>query len=241
MRAYIALVGSFLLWLVHGLALGQTIQGQIIDVNDGRLLSDVAIQNLFTENGVLSDDMGKFSLPATKGQLVEFRKAGYKIIRIRLPQGALPAFFKVVMEKTPVVLETYEVTGASKDYKTDSIRYHQLYKEAIEYPQLTGLDVVRHPFSAMSKHNRQIWAFQKQYEWYQQQKYIDFTFNTKVVAAVTGLKGDSAQVYIQMFRPTYEQLRSMNEYTYYNYIKRTVTAYRERGPRAKFPPSRSTR
>lgn len=241
MRGYIALVGSFLLWLVHGLSYGQTIQGQIIDVSDGRPINDAAILNIFTDNGVLSDNQGRFSLPAGKGQLIEFKKTGYKIIRMRLPQGTLPAFFKVVMEKNSVELDAFEVTGASKDYKTDSARYHQLYKEAIDYPQLTGLDMVRHPFSALSKHNQQVWAFQKEYEWYQQQKYIDFTFNIKVVTAVTGLKGDSAQAYIQMFRPTYAQLRSMNEYMYYNYIKRTVTAYRERGIRAKSPPSRSTR
>ena len=145
------------------------------------------------------------------------------------------------MEKAPVELAAVEVNGIPRDYKSDSLRYYQLYKEALEFPQLSGLDVIRHPFSAMSKRNRQIWAFQAHYIWYQQQKYIDFAFNEKVVASVTGLRGDSAQTYIQMFRPTYEQLRSMNEYAFYNYIKRTVTAYRERGPRAKMGSSRSTR
>jgi hypothetical protein len=241
MRGYTSLIGSLLLWLVHSLAYGQTIQGQITDVGDGKPVDDVAITNLHTEAGILSDNQGKFTLPAGKGQLVEFRKTGYKIIRIRLPQGNLPAFFKVAMEKNYIELSGLEVNGAARDYKTDSIRYHQLYKEALEFPELTGLDMIRHPFSAMSKRNQQVWAFQKHYVWYQQQKYIDFTFNERLVSAITGLHGDSAQAYIQMFRPTYEQLRSMSEYAYYNYIKRTVAAYRERGIRARQPNSRSTR
>lgn len=241
MRGYISLIGSLLLWLVHFDSAAQTIQGQITDRAGNVPVDDVAVVNLHTEGGILSDAAGKFTLAATQGQLIEFRKTGYNVIRIRLPHGTLPAYFKVVMEKAPVELAAVEVNGIPRDYKSDSLRYYQLYKEALEFPQLSGLDVIRHPFSAMSKRNRQIWAFQAHYIWYQQQKYIDFAFNEKVVASVTGLRGDSAQTYIQMFRPTYEQLRSMNEYAFYNYIKRTVTAYRERGPRAKMGSSRSTR
>ncbi|MCD6062148.1 MAG: hypothetical protein K0R82_59 [Flavipsychrobacter sp.] len=241
MRGFTSLIGSLLLWLMHSVAYGQAIQGQIIDVSDSKPLDDVAIFNLHTQAGVASDDQGKFALAATRGHLIEFRKTGYKIIRIRLPQGTLPAFFKVVMEKAHVQLSAIEVSGIARDYKSDSIRYHQLYKEALEFPELTGLDAIRHPFSAMSKKNQQIWAFQKHYVWYQQQKYIDFAFNERLVSTITGLRGDSAQAYLQLFRPTYEQLRGMNEYAYYTFIKRTVALYRERGPRARFGVPRGTR
>jgi hypothetical protein len=241
MRGYISLAGSLLLWLMQTIAYAQSIQGQITDGSTNTPIDDVAVMNLHTDAGVLTDDNGKFSLGATKGQLVEFRKTGYKVIRIRLPMGTLPAFFKVVMEKANIELNGVEIAAASRDYKTDSLRYYMLYKESLEFPQLTGMQAIAHPFSALSKRNQQIWAFQKHYEWYQQQKYIDFTFNERVVASVTGLRGDSAQIYMQMFRPTYDQLRGMSEYAYYTYIKRTVAAYRERGPRAKMPPSRNTR
>ncbi|WP_276132250.1 carboxypeptidase-like regulatory domain-containing protein [Polluticoccus soli] len=241
MRPYISLIGSLLLWLMHSFAYGQAIQGQIVDAGDNKPLDDVAILNLHTNAGVASDDQGKFTLAATRGHLIEFRKTGYKIIRIRLPQGTLPAFFKVVMEKASIQLAAVEIAGVARDYKSDSIRYYQLYKEALEFPELTGMQAISHPFSALSKKNQQIWAFQKHYAWYQQQKYIDFTFNEKLVTNITGMRGDSVQAYLQLFRPTYEQLRSMNEYAYYTFIKRTVAAYRERGPRARLGIPRGTR
>lgn len=241
MRGYISLAGSVLLWLMHALAYGQTIQGQITDGADNKPVDDVAVMNLHTSNGVLSDNDGRFILGATKGQLIEFRKAGYKIIRMRLPLGTLPAFFKVVLEKVNIELSPLAVAAASTDYRADSIKYYQLYKEELEYPRLTGLQAISHPFSALSKRNQQIWAFQEHYAWYQQQKYIDFVFNEKLVSRVTGLRGDSVQAYMQMFRPTYDQLHSMSDYAYYNYIKRTAAAYREHGVRAKFPPSRNSK
>ncbi len=241
MRGYFTLVCTVLYWLaMHGYAFGQTIQGQIIDVGDNKPLADVAVQNIHTETGIKTGDDGKFSLEAGKGQLVEFRKPGYKVLRVRLPNGTFPAYFKVAMEKQNVQ-PMYDPNAPPKDYAADSAKYYALYRKEIEYPRLTTIESIRHPFSAMSKHNQAIWDFQKEFEFYQQQKYIDFTFNPKLVNTITGLSGDSLQVYMQMFRPTYQQLRGMNEYTYYNYIKITATSFRERGIRAKMSPGRSTR
>jgi hypothetical protein len=240
MRGYFTLVCTVLWLAMNGYASGQTIQGQIIDVGNNQPLADVAVQNIHTENGIRSDDDGKFALEAGKGQLVEFRKAGYKVLRVRLPNGTFPAYFKVVMEKQSTQ-PMYDPNGVPKDYAADSAKYYALYKREVEYPKMTTMDVIRHPFSAMSKRSQEIWEFQKEFEFYQQQKYIDYTFNHKLVNTITGLSGDSLQAYMQMFRPTYQQLRSMNEYTYYNYIKVTVTAFRERGIRAKQPPGRGTR
>jgi len=241
MRGYFTLVCTVLYWLaMNGYACGQTIQGQIIDVSDNKPLEDVAIQNIHTETGVRSGDDGKFMLDAGKGQLVEFRKEGYKVLRVRLPNGTFPAYFKVVMEKQNTQ-PVYDPNGPPKDYPSDSAKYYALYRREIEYPKLTGMDAIRHPFSAMSKRSQEIWEFQKEFEFYQQQKFIDYTFNPKLVNTITGLTADSLHVYMQMFRPTYQQLRSMNEYTYYNYIKVTAAAFRERGIRAKMPPNRGTR
>jgi len=239
MRGYFCLVNMLLLCMVQSFALAQTIQGQITDVNGGKPMANVKVQNMYTQEAVLSDADGKFSIEITKGQLVSFAQEGYKMLRVRIPQGNLPAFFKVVMERLKVHEEPAIAYG-EEAYKADSAKYYSLYKKELEFQEITGLDVIRHPFSAMSKHNQQVWAFQKEYQFYQRQKYIDFLFNDQQITKVTGLKGDSLQVYKQIFRPTYEQLRAMGEYGFYSYIKRTATAYRKRGIRAKSSPARGT-
>ena len=76
MRGYISLIGSLLLWLVHFDSAAQTIQGQITDRAGNVPVDDVAVVNLHTEGGILSDAAGKFTLAATQGQLIEFPRQG---------------------------------------------------------------------------------------------------------------------------------------------------------------------
>jgi hypothetical protein len=215
-------------------------QGQIIDVATGKPVEDVSVQNIHTNTGMVCDDDGMFSIGVGAGELIEFRKVGYRIVRVRIPGGRLPSFFKVGIEKTSIQLPMVEVNGIAKDYKSDSERYVKIYKHTLDFPEMSTAEMMRSPFSALSKRNRQIWAFQKEFEWFQQQKFIDYAFNEKIIGNLTGLRGDSAMAYIKIFRPTYEQLRSMNEYTYYTYIKHTVHLYRERGVRARMGAGRNT-
>lgn len=241
MRGYFTLLSLVVSWLAQTFVCAQTMQGNIYDVEDSKPIADVFVRNIYSGMHMHSDAGGSFAVEVEAGELVEFHKEGYKILRVRIPPGKLPSYFKVMLQKKGTdVIDYVHARGAAPDYKTDSIRYYSLYKHTLEYPRLTGLDVIQHPFSAMSKKNRQIWAFQEEFEFYQQQKFIDYTFNPKLINHITGLEGDSLTMYMEMFRPTYEQLRSMNEYTYYNYIKITADAYRRRGIRARSAPARSS-
>ncbi len=217
----------------------QAIHGQVVDMQGGATLQDVSIHNVHTDKSAASDKGGNFAIDAAEGQLVEFRKAGYRTQRIRLPKGNLPVF-KVYLEKGtdgPIMQSEY---GAAPTAREDSLKYAALYKKELEFPRLKGYQAIQHPFSALSKKNQQIWAFQQEFDFYQQQKYIDYTFNAPLVTSLTGLTGDSLQTYMQMFRPTYQQLRTLGEYNFYSYIKHTVTLYRRRGIRARFPLERSS-
>lgn len=199
-------------------------------------LADVAILNVHTGFSANTDSAGHFTITATQGQLIEFRKLGYKTVRFRMPGGDVPSYFKIIMQAGPIELPEYNVAGGPRNYKKDSLEYYKLYKNALEFPQLTGLDAIQHPFSALSKRNRRIWAFQKEYAIFEREKYIDYTFTAAVVKNLTGLDGDSAQFYLRKFRPTYEQLRSMNEYEFYDYVKQSVEYFRT-GLRRYYKPS----
>jgi hypothetical protein len=116
--------------------------------------------------------------------------------------------------------------GARYDYKSDSIRYHELYKTELDFPKLSGLGVVQSPFSAMSKKNREIWQFQDDYTEFEKEKYVDKTFTEEVVSKFTGLQGDSLHYFMRRYRPSYEQLKGMNDYAFYNFVKASVYRYR---------------
>lgn len=240
MRGNFTLLSIIVSWMVHAISYAQPMQGHVMDVGANQPMQGVSIFNIHTSERLETDNEGAFSVKVDEGQLIEFRKEGYKVLRVRIPQGKRPSYFRVMMQKagTDVVDYVHE-RGAAPDYKTDSLRYYALYKETLEVPKLTGIDVIQHPFSAMSKKNRQIWAFQEEFRQFQEQKYIDYTFNPKLVSNITGLQGDSLQTYMELYRPSYPHLRSMSEYTYYNYIKRTAEIYRRRAVKPRINHGRS--
>ena len=212
----------------YGFAVGIT--GDIRDVSGRERIGGVTVYNVHTNKGAVSDSNGVFSIEASKGEMLEFRKMGYKTARVRLPDGQIPSYFRIVLHPGPIELPGFEIAGKAKTYKEDSLRYYKLYKHVLEFPELKGYEKIKHPFSALSKTNRQKWAFQKEYEYFQEQKFIDYYFNERMIEDLTGLKGDSVARYIKRYRPSYDQIRSMNEYQFYMYVKESVYVFRH-GPR----------
>jgi hypothetical protein len=215
------------LMLLSVVAHAQRISGIVVDMN-GAPMSDVGIQNIHSEERMLTGVDGRFSIGAKAGQLVEFHKIGYRTARTRIGAGALPPFYKIILEPGVQELSEVQVRDRFQDFRHDSLYYHELFKKQIDYPVLTGWRAFQSPFSALGKTNQNMLRFQKEYAWLEQQKYIDYTFNEKLIAQLTGLKGDSAQQYMRRFRPSYELLRAMPEYDFFSYVKQTVQIWRDR-------------
>ena len=205
-----------------------TIRGEVLESVNRTVISNVNIQNIHVSTGTVSDIDGKFSIEAEKGQLIEFRKIGYKTVRLRIPEGIVPEYFRITMEMSTFELPEFELTKKNQNYKRDSVEYRELYKSSLEFQKLSAVESIRHPFSALSKRNRQIWAFQEEYNRFEQQKYVDYTFSETLVKNLTGLQGDSAQTYLRLYRPSYDMLRSISEYEFYRYVKQTVANFRRR-------------
>jgi hypothetical protein len=204
----------------------QAIKGEVVD-EDKRPLSGVNIENIYTSLVVQSGEQGAFIIAATSEQLLEFKKTGYKTTRVRIPKGYVPSYFRIILKKGINDINQGAIAG-KYDYRKDSLRYYELYKHVLDFPKMSAVQVMAHPFTAMSRVNQQKWRFQDRYIEFEEQKYVDRTFNATLIAKTTGLRGDSLTAYIRRFRPSYEQLRMMNDYTFYLYIKNTVKTYRSR-------------
>jgi hypothetical protein len=217
----------FFTWFVLSAgAYAQSILGVVIDNVSKKPINEVNIDNTYTGFTMLTDQQGKFFITASKGQLLEFRKPGYKTVHVRIPEGDIPPYFKIIMQAGPVVLAPYV---AANKYTADSLRNRQLYAHELDVPKLSAFGSIEHPFSALSKKNQEIWAFQDDYYATEQQKFVDSKFNPELITQLTGLAGDSLTYYMRRYRPTYEQARGMSEYGFYNYIKHAAGLYRSRG------------
>jgi hypothetical protein len=199
-----------------------TMKGRVFDYKTNEPMPNVNVVNTFTDRGITTDSSGLFTIEVELGHLVEFRRIGYKISRVRIEQTQLP-YYNIAMKEGAIDLMEVEITG--NNYKLDSIEKRETYKWAIEHYKLTGLDVIQHPFDALSKRNRQIWAFQKHYEYFEKEKFINYVFNERLIRQLTKMDSTSTAEYMRYYRPSYEQLKSWSEYEFYEFIKRTATAY----------------
>lgn len=206
----------------------QAIRGTVTDGQDGRALGNVAIQNIHTSGGGVTDSAGAFVLTADKGQLIEFRRLGYKTKRLRIPSGMIPPFFRIVMDKGAIELDEVTIRKQFEDYKRDSARYAEIYQAPLRVGRLSDADKLQDPFLALSPSRRKIWAFQEEYERNEQLRFVDYAFSERRIAAITGLKGDSLIAYRNQFRPTYEAVRAWNEYELFSYIKKTALFFKNR-------------
>ncbi len=204
----------------------QMIRGEVVDMEDKHALDGVTIRNVHTTLTVNTGDNGSFLIAATSDQLLEFTRKGYQTVRVRIPKGIVPPYFKIIMQQGITPIRELLATNERYDYTEDSLRFYELYKHELDMPRLSAIGSIQHPFSALSKKNREVWRFQDNYTATEKEKYVDRTFNKEVITKYTGLTGDSLAYYMVKFRPSYEDLRGMNDYTFFSYIKRTAHSYR---------------
>ncbi len=213
-----------LLLFTYTPGLCQNIGGAVIDIINKQPIRDVNIENIHNSMSTVTNTEGEFNIAANSGHLLVFKKTGYNTVYVRIPDGIIPPYFKITMEHF-IAPQIYE----AHDWKYDSTQEHELYKHELEFPTLSTWDMIQHPFYAMDQHNRQIWAFQEQYKYTEQEKYVDHVFNRQLISHLTGLGGDSLSAYMRKYRPTYELVRNTTEYNLYGYIRKTVLQYRKSG------------
>ena len=226
----ISRIGLYFLTIIGiGLPLlsgAQIIHGEIYDVADKSTVTGVTVDNIYTGLGVSCGDNGTFVIAAAKGELLEFKKPGYKTARARIPMGYVPAYFKIGMQKGFHTEVSKPGTENRYNYHDDSLKMREAYKPELDFAKMSAIDMLASPFSAMSGKNREVWRFQDDFEANEKDKYVDRTFNADLISHLTHLQGDSLKYFMKRYRPSYDQLREMSDYTFFNYVKQTAKTYR---------------
>jgi hypothetical protein len=203
------------------------IKGEVKDLATDDFLDNVNVKNIYTQKGMTIQQDGQFKLEVRKGELIEFSKVGYQTIRIRILSEKEPLFYKMVMNKAPVMLREVDIRGKPLDFKKDSIRYREVYDIVLRKERKDEVDMRSMPLAMLSKKNRQEWAFQEMYEKWEREKYIDFAFNERLVSKITYLKDDELKVFMKWNRPSYNFLRNATDYEYLDFIKSRYYEYKK--------------
>src|SRR5690606_20375449 len=107
-------------------------------------LEGVIVINIHTENGMQTQIDGLFNIKVEPGHLIEFRKMGYKTVRIRIPKGELPNYYKINLKIDVTELEDVVIQGNVSNHKKDSLQNAYVYQEALSLYKLDGFDMLQH-------------------------------------------------------------------------------------------------
>jgi hypothetical protein len=217
----------FVFLFLHTVKAQTIIQGEIIDMLNNEKMDNVNVRNVFTLKGMTVKKDGRFEIEVRKGELIEISKIGYQTIRIRIHNEKEPSYYKVAMEKVPIMLREVDIRGKPLDFEHDSIRYRETYDAVLRKQRREEIDMRSMPLAMLSKKNRQEWAFQEMYEKWEQEKYIDFVFNEKLVSKITYLKEEDLKKFMRYYRPSYHFVRTVSDYEYLDYIKSCYYQYKK--------------
>ena len=208
-------------------AFAQTmIKGEIKDFANNQNMGNVNIRNIYTLKGMTTIDDGKFEIVVKKGELVEFSKVGYQTLRIRIKNEQEPSYYNLIMSRVSIILREVDIKGKPIDFKKDSVKFRESYDLVLRKPKKEEIDMRSMPLAMLSKKNRQEWAFQEMYTVWEQEKYIDFVFNDKLVHKITYLENEDLAFFIKKYRPSYTFLRSASEYEFLDYIKQSYYLFK---------------
>jgi hypothetical protein len=202
------------------------IKGEIKDFANNQHMGNVNIRNIYTLKGMTTSEDGKFEILVKKGELVEFSKVGYQTLRIRIANEKEPNYYHLIMSRAAILLREVDIKGKPIDFKKDSIKFRESYDLVLRKPKKDEIDMQSMPLAMLSKKNRQEWAFQEMYAVWEQEKYIDFVFNDKLVQKITYLENDELIQFLKKYRPSYAFLRSASEYEFLDYIKQSYYLFK---------------
>jgi len=131
-----------------------------------------------------------------------------------------------------------EVKVFAKNYRQDSAENRVTYSKIFDYQKpglrsnLTpgtppGLDINELINIFRFRRNKMNLAFQKRLVENEEDKYVNYKFNSILLKRVTGLTGTLLDKYIMQYKPTYEFIVTATELEFYEYILGTSYKFKK--------------
>jgi hypothetical protein len=173
--------------------------------------------------GTMTDSTGKYHLLVSRKDSVFFSYLGKATVKFPIrnidPNSPMDISIAVAVDSLPLVVVRPKV------YRYDSMENRDEYRKIFDYePDYIGqgqggaginLDML---FGA--RRNRQMLALKTRLIEEEQDKYVDYRFNRTLVRRITGLDPPFLDLFMRMYRPSYDYIKSCeNDYEFYKYIK----------------------
>jgi hypothetical protein len=234
----ILFLSSFL--LTANLVIGQVIiSGTVYDSTKLYVVPGVIVKS--TGGGTtITDSLGVYHISTNDKDSISFTYANKPTQKF--PVKTISNYNDFDISLRVRVFEKYrllkEVKIFSKSYRQDSAENRLTYSKVFNYekPGLhstytpgspPGLDIDQLINIFRFKRNKMNLIFQKRLEQEEEDKYVNYKFNSKLLKRVTGLTGVLLDKYKLQYRPSYEFIITATELEFYEYILNTADKFKK--------------
>lgn len=216
-----------------------TISGTVFDSSKLYVIPGVDVSSTSGLH-TITDSLGAYHLTVTGSDSLSFSYKGKSTMKF--PVKSITDYNSFDISLRVRVNAKYKllqgVTVYSNTYQRDSAENRMEYSKIFNYekPGISStyesggaacldLDALIGIFNYRKK--RENLAFQKRLEEQEQDKYVNYRFNAKIIRRITGLGGDTLARYMKQYRPTYSFVIESSLTEFYEYILNTSYAFKK--------------
>lgn len=209
------------LFFLPFLAGAQTIlSGTAYDADSRNKLKLVFVNNLTQREVDHTGQKGDFSVKAEIGDLVVFSCPGFLSDTLIVEDLSN----KLVLLRPSLIVLDEVIVNATATRKEDlRAAYSSAYSAATT--NILSKDGNVSLYNMFSKQSQQKRAFQKFMDTELNERAIDQKFNRQVVSEVTKIKGQLLEDFMSYYRPTYSEIKDMNDVAIRSYIVESYNQY----------------
>jgi hypothetical protein len=189
----------------------------------------------------VSDSIGGYSLLVQPADSVTFFYNNKPTMKFTVAKMENPEAFDISLrvKLTSKYKPLKEIQVFSKTYSQQVQENREAYAKVFNFKggglvstsnpnSPPGLDLGQLIGIFQFRKNKQMKNFRNRLLAQEEERYIDYRFNTRLLKRITRLEGDSLRVYQRLYRPDFDSLVEADDVTLYTYIIRTAAEFRRR-------------
>ena len=230
MKLYTRLLIGFILLIVAQTASAQyTVKGHVYD--SSRIYPIEAVSVMSTNgHGTITDSLGRYQLDVGEKDSIWFSYLGKPTPKYPVLKIADINRFDLALRLKMDVMQ--EVKIRARNYRQDSIQNRKDYAKIFDFhrpnvesltsigPSGAGIDLDELIRVFQFRKNRVNTRFKERLIEQEHEKFVDHRFNRGLVRRLTGLDGDSLEVFMVQFRPSYDFALLTSDYDFQLFIKK---------------------
>lgn len=208
------------------------VSGRIYSATNDSAVSSASIRNKNLRLTTYSRADGRYKIFADEGDTLIFSSMEFTPDTVPVTLNMLLTPYDITLEQKVIALESVKVVSS---YSQDSLNRRNYYADIFKkQPGITGFNtpqygagIVFSPLSFFSKAGKQKRTLKKRLLQQERDDYIDHFFAAEWVAQLTGLRGDSLDIFIGRYRPSYDFCRKNDRQGMLLYINDKLKEFRK--------------